>query len=122
MPKECNFSVEVVGIVEAYRNAANYVVIFLNKRESTDEQFNEVVELYNSALNHFREAIRNLTLTKRLTHDCYNSLMLMQRAITTTGEGLVTGTITTYNANCPTNRVYDAFTHRPFKFVSNYLN
>lgn len=123
MPKACNFSSQVVKIVEAYRNAANYAVIFLNKADPIDERFNEVVKLYDSALIRFNEAIRNMAVTRKLTNVCYNSLMLIQRAITTTGEGLVAGTIITYNIKCPSNRgVHSTSTYRPIEFVSNHLN
>ncbi|XP_037046148.1 uncharacterized protein LOC119081372 isoform X2 [Bradysia coprophila] len=122
MPRECNYSHEVVRIVEAYRNAANYVVIFLNKRGATDEQFNEVVELYDLALIQFNEAIRTLTVGRRLTRVCYNSLMLIKGAVTTTGEGLVTGTIATYNTKCASDRIHNTLIHKPIQFISNYLN
>lgn len=121
MPKECNFSYDIVRIVEAYRNAANYVVIFLNKADPTDEQFNEVVKRYDFELIKLNEAIRKMTVTRKLTNGCYNTLMMIQRAVTTTGEGLVAGTIITYNSKCR-NRGDFATTHRPIQFVSNYLN
>lgn len=121
MPKECNFSSEVVKIVEAYRNVANYVVIFLNKDEPTDEQFNEVVAFYDSELIKLNEAIRKMAVTQNLTMVCYNSLMLIKQAVVATGEGLVTGTIITYNAKCPYTRVHNTSTHRPIQFVSNFV-
>lgn len=122
MPKACNFSSQIVKIVEAYRNAANYAVIFLKKADPTDEQFSEVVKLYDLERIRFNEAIRSMAVTKNLTNICYNSLMLMQRAITSTGEGLVAGSIITYNIKCPYTRVHTTSTHRPIEFVSNYLN
>lgn len=121
MPKECNFSTDVVKIVEAYRNAANYVVIFLNKAHPIDEQFNEVVKQYDFELIKFNESIREMTVTQNLTNRCYNSLMMIQRAVITTGEGLVAGTIITYNSKCH-NRFDSTTTHRPIQFVSNHLN
>lgn len=120
MPRECNFSAKVVKIVEAYRNAANYVVIFLNREGATDEQFTEVVKLYDSEVNKLNEAIRKMAATNRLTNVCYNSLMLMKQAVTVTGEGLVAGTIITYNTKCPSHE-HITFTHRPIEFVSNFV-
>lgn len=121
MPKNCNFSSEVVKIVEAYRNAANYVVIFLNKAETTEEQFNEVVSLYDSELIRLNKEIRKIAVTRYATNLCYNSLMLIQRAITTTGEGLVAGTIIAYNTKCSSIRE-PTTTHRSIESISNYLN
>lgn len=122
MPRECNYSHQVVQIVEAYRNAANYVVIFLKKSHPAHEQFLHILELYDSALNQFNESIRLLAVAKRWSTVCHNSLMQMQQVITTTGEGLVTGTIVTYNSNCPSTRRQNSLTHEPIQFVSNYLN
>ncbi|KAJ6643260.1 hypothetical protein Bhyg_08218 [Pseudolycoriella hygida] len=121
MPKSCSFSSEVVRIVEAYRNAANYVVIFLNKSDRTDEQFDEVVQLYNIQLNKFNEAIRKMIVTRNFSNLCYNALMLIQRAVTTTGEGLVAGTILTFTHQCSANRADRTSTHRSIEFVSNNL-
>lgn len=107
MPKECNFSTELVKIVEAYRHAANHVVIFLNRANRTssiDSQLEEVSKNYFFGSLDLNAAIRKIAITKRLSNTCYNSIMLMQRAIYTTGEGLVAATLITYNGKCPSNR------------------
>lgn len=107
--------------MEAYRNAANYVVIFLNKSDATNEQFNGVVELYDLAIRQFYEDIRKLSLGKRLTRMCYSSLMMIKGAVTATGDGLVSSTITTYDANCSSDNIRKPADHSPIQFVSNYL-
>lgn len=124
MPKNCNFSSEVVKFVEDYRNAANYVVICLNKPDASDALFHEIVKIYNSKLLQLNEAIRKLAITKHLSNVCYKSLMLMQRAISTTGEGLVAATIIAYNRECDSNRHIYSETNiqRPITFDSNDLN
>lgn len=125
MPRNCDFSSEVVKIVEAYRHAANYVVIFLNRAESTNSQFNEVVKRYNSEQLKLNEAIRTIAVTKNLSDTCYDSLMLIRRAVATTGEGLVAATMITYNRKCNLTKLEHTattFSDRPISFDSNYLN
>lgn len=126
MPKSCNFSVEVVKYVEAYKNAANHVIIILNKEHSTDSLFNEILRLYNSQLIQLNEGIREIAVTKNLSNACLNSLMLIRLAAVTTGEGLIEATLITYNGKCPSIRrivpMARKRTHRPIDVVSNYLN
>lgn len=122
MPKECNYTAEVVQITEAYRNAANYVVIFLKKPDPADNEFNEVVELYDNEVRRFTAAIRQLHVTKRLTDVCYDALTMMEDALITTGDSLVTGTIMAYTSKCPTSRIQNSLSHRPIDDVSNDLN
>lgn len=126
MPKSCNFSSEVVKYVEAYRNAANHVIIILNKKDSTDSLFNEILRLYNSQLIQLNEGMREIAVTKNLSNACLNSLMLIRLAAVTTGEGLIEATLIAYNGKCPAIRrlVPSAKkrTHRPIDLVSNYLN
>lgn len=126
MPKSCNFSPEVVKYVEAYRNAANHVVIILNKEHPTDILLNEILRLYNSQLIQLNEGIRDIAVTKNLSNACLNSLMLIRLAVVTTGEGLVEATLKTYNTKCPSIRRFVPMakkrTYRPIDLVSNHLN
>ena len=119
--KECNFSSDVVHTVETYRNAVNYVVIFLDKPDATDEQFGEIVQMYGSQLSKFDDTIRKMTVTRNLSRLCYNSLKRIQRAVKTTGEGLVAGTMLAFNSRCTANRVHHTTTPHSIEFISNSL-
>lgn len=136
MPRNCDLSTELVQIVESFRHAVNHVVIFLNRPgvRAKNSYFDDIVSKYNFEVLKLNEAIRKIAVEKEMSQNCYNNLMQLRQAITTTGEELVAATLISYNGKCPSNSpparhlTFQSFAtttptlERPINFISNYLN